>query len=838
MKIELPDPCLVVLIGASSSGKSTFAHEHFPATSILSSDAFRGMLVDDENSLLVNDEAFDALHYIARTRLRLMRLTVVDATNVERDWRAPLVRIAKDNDLFAVAIVFATPQKLCLQRNEARPDRTIPEGAIRRHCRSARRASVKNLKREGFRHVYVVRPEDEVEIVRNTLYADRRHERGPFDIIGDVHGCMSELTTLVQRLGYAVEDGRVVSTPPGRRLFFVGDLCDRGPDSPGVLSFVMNAVDDGFALCVPGNHDAKLLRVLKGNKVKLSHGLDLTMEQLERCDDAFRDRARTFLDSLISHLIVDGGKLVVAHAGMKESYQGRSSGRVRAFALYGDTSGEFDELGLPVRRDWGAEYRGDAAVVYGHTPVWRPQWVNNTINIDTGCVFGGQLTALRWPERDLVSVPAEQTYAEPARPLAPPAATDLLPPDVDELIGRLRVQTRHAGLVTVRPEFSSAALEVMSRFAVNPRWMPYLPPTMSPVATSEVAGFLERPEEAFAYYEEGGATEVVCQEKHMGSRAVVVLARTPEVAESRFAETGRRMGVVYTRTGRPFFGSDEQREAAVVDRLSTALESAGIWEEFDADWACLDTEIMPWSLKARDLLVSQYASTGTAARAASAALVDVVQQAQARGVVADDFALRAHRARDAATAFTDAYRRYCWDVASVDEIRVAPFHIMALGDVAGWERPHRWHLDLIDRMCDAEPIVWPTQRRWVTLQDAGAREAAVQWWEELTTAGGEGMVVKPAHFVTPGEKGPLQPGVKVRGREYLRIIYGPTYTEDDNLERLRKRGLGRKRSLARREFALGLEALERFIRQETMRRVHEAVFAVLALESEPVDPRL
>jgi protein phosphatase len=606
MRIELPDPCLVVLVGASSSGKSTFAARHFPSTSVLSSDAFRAMLVDDENSLVVNEEAFDALHYMAHKRLRLMRLTVVDATNVQREWRAPLVRIAKENDLLTVAIVFNTPQRECLERNAAREDRTIPEGAIRRHCRLARRATVKALKREGFRYTYVVRPEDEVEVARTPLYSNRPEERGPFDIVGDVHGCFEELVELVSALGYVVKDGRVIEVPPGRRLFFVGDLCDRGPDSPAVLSLVMDAVEDGFALCVPGNHDAKLQRVLAGKKATLSHGLDLTMQQLEATrDDAFRARARDFIRGLVSHLVVDDGKLVVAHAGMKEEFQGRSSGRVRAFALYGDTTGKKDEYGLPIRLDWGADYRGEAAVVYGHTPVYRPQWVNNTINIDTGCAFGGALTALRWPERKLVSVPARETYAESPKPIAPPEIGKQLPPDVAELTGHLRVDTRHGGLLTVRPEFCAAALEVMSRFAVNPRWMPYLPPTMSPVETSFAEGFLERPEEAFMFYANAGVEEVVCQEKHMGSRAVVVVARDGDAARQRFDEHTDRLGVVYTRTGRPFFGTDDDREGVVVARVSAALHTAGIWDELDADWICLDAELMPWSLKARQLLGSQ-----------------------------------------------------------------------------------------------------------------------------------------------------------------------------------------------------------------------------------------
>ncbi len=178
----------------------------------------------------------------------------------------------------------------------------------------------------------------------------------------------------------------------------------------------MAMADAGTAICLPGNHDIKLVRKLKGRDVQITHGLAETLEQLRAEPEEFSEQALDFLDRLVSHVVLDDGKLVVAHAGMKEAYQGRSSGRVRDFALFGETTGETDEFGLPVRGQWAADYRGNASVVYGHTPVIEAEWLNNTINIDTGCVFGGKLTALRWPERQLVSVPASRMYYEPAKP--------------------------------------------------------------------------------------------------------------------------------------------------------------------------------------------------------------------------------------------------------------------------------------------------------------------------------------------------------------------------------------------------------------------------------------
>ena len=407
MRIDLPDPSLVVLVGPSGSGKSSFADKHFAPTEVISSDFCRGLVADDENDQRATADAFAVLNFIAGKRLEQPRLTVVDATNVQRSARKPLIELAKRNDLFAVAIVLDIPESVCQERNRSRPDREFGSHVVRQQ-RSQLHSSLKKLRREGFHRIWVLNSVDEVEaaeVLRTPLWTDRRAERGPFDIIGDVHGCYAELVELLQTLGYEVDpNGVSVTPPPGRRAVFVGDYCHRGPETPAVLRLVMSMAASGAAICLPGNHDVKLARKLKGREVKISHGLAESLTQLEEESDEFVDEAREFLEKLVSHVVLDDGRLVVAHAGMKEAYQGRSSPRVRDFALFGETTGETDEFGLPVRRDWAAEYRGRAAVVYGHTPVADAEWVDETIDIDTGCVFGGRLTALRWPERELVSV--------------------------------------------------------------------------------------------------------------------------------------------------------------------------------------------------------------------------------------------------------------------------------------------------------------------------------------------------------------------------------------------------------------------------------------------------
>jgi protein phosphatase len=842
MKLTIPELSLVVLIGASSSGKSHFARRHFAPTEVISSDACRALVADDENALDVNAEAFGLVHTIATTRLGLRRIAVIDATNVQKESRKPLLALARDNDVHAVAIVFDLPERVLQDRSRARSDRNLPAHVIRNHIRSLQR-SVRDLQREGFRYVYVLRSEAEVDsatIERQRLWTDRRDERGPFDVIGDVHGCQGELTELLARLGYVEVDG-AYRHPAGRRAVFLGDLVDRGPAVPDVLRTVMRMVDAGAALCVPGNHDNKLMRALQGRPVQVTHGLAQSLQQLEAEPAEFRRQVVDFIDSLISHLMLDEGRLVVAHAGMVEGLQGRASRRVRDFALYGETTGETDEFGLPVRYNWAKDYRGKAMVAYGHTPVPEAEWLNNTICLDTGCVFGGRLTALRYPERELVSVAATRVHYEPARPLHAEVAGDArdeLQIDITDVLGRRAVATRLAGTVTIAEENAAAALEAMSRFAVDPRWLVYLPPTMSPPATTTREGLLEHPTEVFDYYRRNDVHHVVCEEKHMGSRAVVVIGRDAAAVERRFRIDSEAGGMISTRTGRRFFG-EPATEAALLDRVRRALDRASLWAELQTDWIVLDAELMPWSAKAGELLLRQYAAVASAAGEAFATALPLLAATEERGI--DVGALRGRVSERAALLdrYREAYRRYCWEVASVDDLRLAAFHLLASEGAVHVDRDHRWHMDVLGRLAQADdPVLMATTHVFVDLADADSEAQAIRWWEELTAAGGEGMVVKPLDFVVTGRKGLVQPAVKCRGPEYLRIIYGPEYTLPANLDRLRERSLGLKRSLAVREFALGVEALERFVRGDGLHRVHECVFGILALESEPVDPRL
>lgn len=850
--ISLPEFCLVLLIGASGAGKSTFARKHFKPTEIVSSDWARGLVSDDENSLEATADAFELVQNLIEIRLRRRLLTVVDATNVRAEDRAKLTAIAKRWDALSAAIVIDPGETVCLDRNKLRPERQFGPHVVRGH-RQALHRSLGSLRREGFREIHQLMSAEEIDaavIMRQKLWTDRREETGPFDIIGDVHGCADELEALLGKLGYVLEwreeggERRVKVTPPeGRKVLFVGDIVDRGPRVADSLRIVMDMIADESAFCVIGNHEAKVERWLAGRNVKMTHGLQATADDLDAAGEPFKARVRDFLRKLVSHYMLDGGKLAVAHAGIKEQMQGRASGRVREFCLYGESTGESDEYGLPVRHNWAADYRGKTKVVYGHTPVLVPEWLNGTICVDTGCVFGGKLTALRYPEMELVVEPARRVYAEPLRPLAGPATALTAQQendaalDIADVTGKRIIQTRLRHTVTIREGNAAAALEVMAGFAVDPRWLIYLPPTMSPSETSSEEGFLEHPREALDYFRRQGVASVICEEKHMGSRAVIVVCRDAETARRRFGVTGDAIGAVYTRTGRSFFSTRDDRQA-VLERTVTAASKAGLFDALDTDWLCLDAEIMPWSAKAQALIEQQYGPVAASARAGLTAAADAFAAAAARGVDIGTHGDRLCDQQDRTERYAAAIRQYCWPVTGLEGIRIAPFHLLASEGAVHVDKPHDWHMRMLAALAECDPLFQATRTQIVDPGDTAAVEAAVGWWLGLTRGGGEGMVVKPLDFIARGAEGLIQPAVKCRGRDYLRIVYGPDYDAPDNLARLRKRGLNTKRSLAIREFSLGIEGLERFVAREPLRRVHECAFGVLALESEPIDPRL
>lgn len=681
--IKLPELSLVILVGASGSGKSSFARKHFKDTEVISSDYCRSLVSDDENDQSSTNLAFEVLGQIASARLKLGKLTVIDATNVKPEDRKQWVKLARDHYVLPIALVLDLPWQACHERNQQRPNRQFGKHVVMNHT-SALHRNLKSLRKsEGFTNTHILNSVEEIESVgieRQVLWNNKKTERGPFDIIGDVHGCFDELLALLGLLGYSVidtENQYQISHPENRRLIFVGDLVDRGPKTPQVIRFVKDTSEQSQAFCVLGNHDDKLKRALQGANVKIAHGLQESLDQMALESEAFRTEASQFLGGLISHYVFDNGGLAVAHAGIKEEFIGRGAPSIKQFCMYGETTGEIDEFGLPIRYPWAEDYRGNTLVVYGHTPVPEAEWVNNTINIDTGCVFGGKLTALRYPEKELVSVPALRVYADPIKPLAGNSqrtAYDVL--DISDVAGKRIVHTQLRKSIIIREENAASALETMSRFAVDPRWLVYLPPTMAPTETSEKAGYLEHPEQAFNYFKNQGINQVICEEKHMGSRAIVIVCKDAASAERCFQVTDGLTGVCYTRTGRSFF-NDQALEQQFINKVRSAIQTAGLWEVLDTDWLILDCELMPWSAKAQALLEQQYAPVASAAENALSAVTHILANTAMRvpeaQVLSDDFNNRFGMVQK----YRKAYQQYCWTVTSIADYKLAPFHILA-----------------------------------------------------------------------------------------------------------------------------------------------------------------
>lgn len=846
-EVKLPEISLVLLVGASSSGKSTFAKKYFLPTEIISSDYCRALVSDDENNLSATDAAFEVLHFLAAKRLKLGKLTVIDALNLRKEDRAKLIQLAKDNYALAAAIVLETPIRKLFDRHDTRTDRNFGKNVLERQYDDFKR-SMKTIEREGFSYTYFLNPEEEIKIFRQKLWNNKKEERGAFDIIGDIHGCFDELTELLEKLNYKIErksDGHFeIQNPENRRAIFLGDLTDRGNKSPDVLRLVMDMVKAQKAFCICGNHDEKLNKFLMGKNVNLNHGLDKTVQQLESTSKEFRNEVKEFLNGLIAHYVLDDGKLVVAHGGLPEEMHGRAAAAVRAFCLFGETTGEIDEFGLPVRYNWAKNYKGKAMVVYGHTPIPEIEWLNNTLNIDTGCVFGGKLTALRYPEKEIVSVEAKQVYSEPVRPIQPTKEQlsaqqefdDLL--DIDIINGKNLIETKFHSKVIIREENAVAALEVMSRFAMNPKWLIYLPPTMSPPETSKLPNYLEHPTEVFNYFIKNGVTQVICEEKHMGSRAIAIICKEPDVAKKRFGLLHSSLGTVYTRTGRKFFEQDKT-EKEFLEMLNKALTASNFWEKFNTDWICLDGELMPWSAKAKELLIKQYAAVGSAATTGLNNTIQSLTTARQRGVAVNGLIEKYASRKEQIDKYITSYRNYCRETNGLDGLVYAPFHILATEGKTYFDKQHPWHLENIQSFCDHDTNhLMVTANILVDLQNQDSIEQAIDWWTTLTSKGGEGMVVKPLDYITSFKGRTVQPAMKVRGSEYLRIIYGPEYDTTENIQNLKERNVKVKRDLAIKEFTLGLESLDRFVNKEPLRRVHECVFGVLALESESVDPRL
>lgn len=862
-KINLPHAGIVLLVGPSNSGKTTLINQlmqeqQIYASEVVSSDQFR-VLVSDvefidwnrrpkyEADALFNEyqqiskEAFEAMDYIIAKRCRLNKLTFIDATHLRDYEREKYLQMAKRYHVPAIAIVLNLAETELLRRDL---ERDFPRGKNRiKQQYQHFKKTLRSIKKEGFRRCYIF-GEEELQVLNvnrlgNPLLIDVGNG---IDFIGDIHGCFEEFSEILSKLGYIENEEGYFIHPEGRKILSLGDVMSRGPRSIETLQFFQKHVAAGLAYMIDSNHGWKIARWLDGNNVTLAHGDENVKAEFDEYEgkfgkdeaDRLKEQIRDMLLEAKSHYIIqkNGVNVAVAvHAGIKDHYIGKQSPRISDFCRYGDSDG-LDENGKPVRKDWSIAHQSSELILWGHDPRTQPLLVNNTLNIDQGVVFGGNLTAYCFPERKFVSVKAKADYANVSdNPLKVLESKRLAPPNIAKFLEGYSVLTELYGEIAIYADSTKSALDDLSHYTLPLEEIVYLPPTMSPTPKpSSLAGYLEHPIEAFEYYQANGVDTMVVEKKHMGSRGILFLFKNKEIAKEYIGR--ETLGSIYTRTGRAFF--KKELEEQILQVLN--IDLSGYFEKYNTDFVLMDAEILPWNLKAKELIMNQYAHVGEMALLDRSKLLEQLKKALDNGKDVSSWLEETDEKIRNAQVFNEVYQKYCWETEGLAGIQIAPFHTLAHSNETFFDKPHTWHMEKNKEFSVLSNLFVETEYRIVNDEDS--MKSAIKWWEEMTEDGHEGFVVKPESYVARHKGKLLQPAIKVRGRKYLHIIYGIDYLQPENLARLKQRNAGKKQRNALKEFALGVEAVNRFVRRESLERYHECVLGVLALESDPIDPRL
>ncbi|NRG46313.1 polynucleotide kinase-phosphatase [Bacillus sp. CRN 9] len=865
MNIKIPNAGIVLLIGPSNSGKSTFLLKMVDERSILkseiaSSDEYRQMVGDtdfihwqqhsqDESEVLfqqyhqLSSEAFQLMDAAIEARCRLNKTTFVDATHLRDEDRKKYILIAQKLHVPITAVILDISEETLLTRDSER-DQPRGKKRIKQQFHLFKKEK-RTIKKEGFNKIYYLNEEalDHAFIERgkHPLYIEA--DQG-IDIIGDIHGCFNEMIALLEKLGYEKKGDDLYTHPSGRKFLSLGDIMSRGPSSLMTIHFMMKHVDAGLAYMIDSNHGWKIARWLDGRNVNLNHGDEKAAEEIDgwlsilnpETAQYERRKIKEFLFNAPSHYILTKNSLpvlVCAHAGIKDEFIGKQSKIISDFCRYGDTDG-FNESGKPIRKDWFIHHGNGQLIIWGHDPKPQPLQINHTINIDQGVVFGGRLTSFRFPEKKLVSVPSLYNYAGTENnPLIEWEKKRLDPPNIANYIKGYTVQTERLNKVKIHEDYVKPAIDLISTSAVPLEQLVYIPPTMSPVPKpSKKADFLEHPEEAIAYYRQNGIETLIAEKKHMGSRAILFIFKD-EAASMKY--TGlHSLGTIYTRTGRPFF--NKETEERVLKKLNKDLHKAAYFNKNKTDYLLLDAEIMPWNLKAKELINNQYEHVAKNAKLDRFYIKRQLEESKIEHSILAKWQVENETKIGNAKRFETVYKKYCWEVVDIENIQIAPFHLLAHSNEMLIHHPHEWHMKMNEVLSTISSLFVQTEYKMI--QTEADENDVMNWWEEMTADGHEGIVIKPNKFISENKGKLLQPAIKVRGRTYLHIIYGMDYLLPNNLSRLKERNVGKKQRLALQEFTLGIEGISRFVQKETIERVHECVLGVLALESDPADPRL
>jgi polynucleotide kinase-phosphatase len=860
----LPQAGIVLMMGPSSSGKTTLlkrliAEGLLLDSEVISSDQFRTLLSDDvfldwtgypreeahilqEKYQQISKEAFEAMDYMVEKRCQLNKLTIVDATHLQAQDRLKYIQMARNNHVPVSVIAIEASEDQLLQWDE---EREHPRGKkrIRQQLQMFKR-QVRLLKKEGYSSQYVWKAEEieHISFARKTNRMVLDVGNG-LDIVGDIHGCYDEFIELLSTIGYEQNAAGYYIHPAGRKIVSVGDIMSRGPRSLAVMEFFARHIEAGLAYMIDSNHGWKIARWLDGRRVKMHHGDEQLAEEFARFEEVnglektqkTKDAYKQMLLRAPSHYVLQQNGVqtaVVAHAGIKDEYIGKHSETISDFCRYGDIQG-FDENGKPIRKDWYYGHQSKQLIIWGHDPRPTPVFIQNTVNIDQGVVFGGKLTAFHYPERKFTAIAAKQDYALIAdNPLKKWEEKRLSPPNLLGLIDGYTVLTEQYGELKISSKFVKAAIDEISHFTVPLEELVYIPPTMSPTPqASPLSNYLEHPLQAFEYYRSNHVNTIVAQKKHMGSRGVLLLFQTNKLSKKYI---GREMeGVIYSRTGRSFFSKELGR--MVLQKLQKDLQP--YFSAHQTEFILLDAEILPWNLKAKDLIQKQFAHVSEMALLDRTKRQAMLLEAEKNGAKIEQWIEETAEQLQHAETFRNSFQQYMWDTNGIEGIQIAPFHILAHSGKTFFEETHLWHMERSKELSTYSSLMIETEYR--IIKDECSEQAAIAWWEEMTSKGHEGFVVKPLYFVQLNEKGHMvQPAIKVRGADYLHIIYGMDYLEPKNLQRLKQRNTTKKQKKAIREFALGMEGIRRFVHLESLGRIHECVLGTLAMEADPVDPRL
>ena len=849
MKFEIFEFSLVMLLGPAGVGQTDFTQAHFSNYECLSPAAFQKMItaIDADG---VSEEAYELLLKVLELRLKHRQLTCLNAPFLSSSEFGAIKKLAKKYHCRLVAVTFEKPLEDCLTANASNEKNPLPEHVIRiQHQKLSERVSY--LGQEGFRQILRLKNDADIaeaQIIRKKLRCDLQEENGPFDIIGDVHGCLEELLQLLAKLDYQIE--KVAdpqdpwrpykgSHPQGRRLLFVGDFCDRGPDSPGVFQLVMSLHQLGLALCVPGNHDDKLARKSSGRSVSMKHGIVETLEQLESYPKDFQDAIAKFVKSLPSHLMLQNGELIVSHAGLKSSMHNRSSAEIHAFCIYGDTTGKKDEFGLPIRLNWAKNYNGTATIVYGHTPVPNAEWLNNTIDIDTGCVFGGKLTALRFPEKQLVEVPAIKEWVAPSRPLNWKPEAEVVvesDPAMDMIMvgQQAGFSTRSGYVIRLEETAVQASLIHFTKYAVNPRWLLTLPTPYAPVSQAQTSGFLEHPAQVFEHYETNGVESLSVQFFESPIRVIMVVCKDEAAAFHRFGVGSEGVGRIYTAIGTPFFPS-KRDEQDILRKMGFKFGEAGIWEKYDTKWMCLECEVRPFSKHAQTLVSSHFEEIQHAQKVQS----DFMQRQLEEATESENLLnLKSHLAKEktAINSFRKAIESISGDE---DQVQFVPLQLLATEGKANAKKDQNWHRAQCEGLANLLPnLLQMPKFIEIDLASESDRRTAIETWLAECEGKSMGAIIRPIASYVEGTTELLQAGMIVRSQQYLRMLYGPFFDTTENLQVLENIDLAPVRGTRLRQFAFAVEALDNFVEQKDWSITFQAIFAVIGLASGIADSRL